>query len=104
VCRKQIRGSENHFDDRQPNPEGKCPQHSDTNKMHDEEVAKSAEQAKAELAKSNPNVRVDLVLAHGSKEGTDGGLTQENERRLGMDGRNGGWMDEDRWTQMVTVE
>lgn len=33
--------------------------------MHDEEVAKSAEQAKAELAKSNPNIRVDLVLGRG---------------------------------------
>lgn len=74
VCRQQIRGYD-HFANHQPHPtlpgqvlpipKGKCPLYSDTKKMHDEEVAKSAEQAKAELAKSNPNIRVDLVLGRG---------------------------------------
>lgn len=79
VCRKQIRGYENHLDDRQPNPEGKYPQHSETDKMHDEDIVRSAEQANAGLAKSNPNIRVDQVinlglLAHESKGEADGGF------------------------------
>ena len=40
----------------------KCPLWSDTNKMHEGDVAKGAAEAKAELARQNPNVRVDLVL------------------------------------------
>ncbi|KZS15070.1 Uncharacterized protein APZ42_019613 [Daphnia magna] len=71
ICRQQIKDY-NHFSNnppQQPNvpvppkpPNSKCPLYSDTLKMHEEEVAKSAARARAELASSNPNIRVDLVL------------------------------------------
>lgn len=66
ICRKQIQNYE-HFVNgpvlpNQPKPVGKCPLYCDTNKMHEEEVAKSAERVRAELALKNPNIRVDLVL------------------------------------------
>ncbi len=48
----------------QPVPAGqvKCPLYCDTEKMHEAEVARSAAVARAELASSNPNLRVDLIL------------------------------------------
>ncbi|KAI9560010.1 hypothetical protein GHT06_014020 [Daphnia sinensis] len=71
ICRQQIKDY-NHFSNnppQQPNApvlptpqKAKCPLYSDTLKMHEEEVAKSAARARAELASSNPNIRVDLVL------------------------------------------
>ena len=74
ICRKKIKDY-SHFSNIPPNgaaenppnqsrasnPE-KCPLYSDTAKMHEDEVAKSAARARAELASSNPNIRVDLVL------------------------------------------
>ncbi|XP_057365982.1 E3 ubiquitin-protein ligase RNF216-like [Daphnia carinata] len=71
ICRQQIKDY-NHFSNnplQQPSTpvpskpkNAKCPLYSDTLKMHEEEVAKSAARARAELASSNPNIRVDLVL------------------------------------------
>lgn len=67
VCRKQIKDY-NHFSNQnmpnQPVPAGqvKCPLYCDTEKMHEAEVARSAAVARAELASSNPNLRVDLIL------------------------------------------
>ncbi|EFX87807.1 hypothetical protein DAPPUDRAFT_306489 [Daphnia pulex] len=71
ICRQQIKDY-NHFSNLPPNqpnqpapikpPNAKCPLYSDTLKMHEEEVAISAAKARAELASSNPNIRIDLVL------------------------------------------
>ncbi len=71
ICRQKIQDY-NHFSNLQPNqpnqpapikpPNAKCPLYSDTLKMHEEEVAISAAKARAELASSNPNIRIDLVL------------------------------------------
>lgn len=66
LCRKQIKDY-NHFENRNPNDPSKgngskCTLYSDTNKLHEEEVARSAQKARAELAASNPNIRVDLVV------------------------------------------
>ena len=74
ICRKQIKDY-SHFAPLPPvgaappaaaNPHsGKCPLYSDTEKMHEEEVARSAAVARAELIAQNPNIRVDLVLGKG---------------------------------------
>ena len=71
VCREKIKDY-NHFSNVQPQlpnqpapvkpAVAKCPLYSDTLKMHEEEVAKSAAKARADLASSNPNIRIDLVL------------------------------------------
>ena len=68
VCRKQIKDY-NHFSNHNlPNqavPIGqpaKCPLYCDTEKLHQDEVDKSAAKARAELASTNPNLRVDLIL------------------------------------------
>lgn len=73
ICRQQINGY-NHFSNVPPNPTApgqvlpadllKCPLYSDTAKLHQEEVEKRAAEARAELASSNPNIRVDMVLSN----------------------------------------
>ena len=68
ICRKQIKDYSHFADNRNPqnqsqnNVSKKCTLFSDTNKLHEEEVAKSAQNARAELASSNPNIRIDLVV------------------------------------------
>lgn len=68
ICRKQIKDY-NHFHNNNvpnqviPGTLEKCPLFSDTQKMHEEEIAISAKKARLELALSNPNIRVDLVLS-----------------------------------------
>lgn len=68
ICRGRIKDYKHFYNPHLPlqlqkqSDLSKCPLYSDTNKMHEEEVAKGAAQAKAELARQNPDVRVHLVL------------------------------------------
>ena len=65
VCRKKIEDYSHFLNNYhlglidQP---AKFPMYSDSEKLHQDEVDKSAAEARAELASSNPNIRVNLIL------------------------------------------
>ena len=65
VCRKKIEDYSHFLNNYQLGLIGqpaKCPMYSDSEKLHQDEVEKSAAEARAELASSNPNIRVNLIL------------------------------------------
>jgi len=67
ICRKEIKDY-HHFAQGEPQPGEttgrKCPLYSDTVKLHEIEVARSATRARQDLKSKNPRIRIDLVLGN----------------------------------------
>ena len=61
LCRQLINDYDHFAGANDPN-KNKCPLFSDNAKLHEEEVVKSENIARAELAAANPNIAIDFVL------------------------------------------
>ena len=65
VCREEIKDYRHFHSSGKEEDRGaqkKCPLYSDTVKLHEQEVARSAAQAREHFKLKNPHIRVDLIL------------------------------------------